>query len=178
MKWWQGTGGETVAQTSSVGDSASSRVVYFIVVVLVLLAAGLLWFSYQYWRRTRPGSEAVFLGGSPARSSRRSGVRPTQSQRPGRPDERAYPPDRPVRPRSGDPRIDPRVEPRRATQAAAGAGQPGERARPERRDAPPGRRGPRRNDPDLASLLEDDPNAYRRGPAVRRSSDPPRDPLL
>ena len=30
----------------------------------------------------------------------------------------------------------------------------------------------------LTNLLEDDPNAYRRGTAIHRSTDPPRDPLL
>jgi hypothetical protein len=176
--WWQGTGGETVAQSSSVGDSASSRLVYFIVVALVLLAAGLLWFSYQYWRRTRPGSEAVFVGGTPKGSSHRSGAGPTQSRRAEGSARRDYPGDRPARPRSGDPRIDPRVEPRRASRAPSAPDPRTARARPDRRDGEPVRRPPRRDDPDLASLLEDDPNAYRRGPAVRRSSDPPRDPLL
>jgi len=199
--WVRGAGGETVAQGSSIGDSSSSRIVYFIVVVLVLMAAGLLWFSLQYWRRTRPGSEAAFerapRAARSARVPRAAGPRRADEGR-GAGRSREYPePDRPARrsaaaPRpslfdddapaqvdqrrrtSADPRLDPRVEPRRERQAGQRS-EPPARPRSTRRDD---RRPPRRDDGDLTNLLEDDPNAYRRGTAIHRSSDPPRDPLL
>jgi len=64
---------DAASASQSVGDPGATRLVYLIVVLLVLIAAGLGFFAFTFWQRTRPGREHVPRRSRSAGRARRSG---------------------------------------------------------------------------------------------------------
>lgn len=77
---------DAASVSTSVGDPGSTRLVYLIVVVLVLIAVGLAFFAFTFWKRTRPGQEGVRKpvrrSSEPSRATQGAerGVRPQRSR--------------------------------------------------------------------------------------------------